>query len=1246
MTGNAKKRYEPVSSKVDFPQLETSVLEAWREADLTHRVDRERADAPLFVFYEGPPTANGSPGIHHVLSRSFKDVILRYKTMRGFRPLRRGGWDTHGLPVELEIEKELGISSKQEIEELGIEEFNRRCRESVFRYVGEWEAMTDRAGVWLDMDNAYVTYHNSYIESAWWVFKRLWDKGLVYEGYKVTPHCPRCVTSLSSHEVALGYQEDTPDPSIYIRFPAKEAQSMSYGASSSALAALGYDNGRWTAPRPAFIAWTTTPWTLTANCALAVGPDVTYVLSENDGGERAIVAEALAASVLGDGWHEVARCTGADLVGIEYDAPYGAFLSQRGHSHRVLPADYVSTADGTGIVHSAVAYGAEDAELGRAHGIETVHTVDVHGVLADDFPGGGTFVKDADKQLIRDLDERGLLFHDASPYKHTYPFCWRCGTPLLYYAKTSWYIRTTAMKDEMLAGNRGIEWVPEHIKEGRFGEWLRNNVDWSVSRERYWGTPIPIWRCAEDPRHIAVAGSTADLAERVTDETRGLLDGLDLHRPYVDRVELRCGEPGCGGTMQRVTEVADAWYDSGAMPFAQWEYPVTVPGPHGEEVTLNSVDDLIASPLFPANYITEAVDQTRGWFYSLLALSTLITGKPSYESCLVLGLILDGKGEKMSKSKGNVVDPWTVMNEHGADALRWYLFTAAPAGDARRFSPDLVKETLRQFLLTLWNTYSFYVTYANIDGFDPDAHAEYWKDGRVGEPTLAAPPPNELDRWIVSELNGLVAQVADDLDSLNPTGAGRRIQEFVNLLSNWYVRRSRRRFWKAENDDDKTWAYVTLYSCLLTLDKLIAPMTPFVADAIFRNLAPRTGDADETKHVVPAEAGTSPGPLSPRERAGVRVPGGAVDGGSASGGTAPVVPAEAGTSPGSLSPRDRAGVRVPGGAVDGGRASGGTAPVVPAEAGTSPDSLSPRDRAGVRGADEPRSVHLEMYPDTDPALTDETLDRAVRLAMRIASLGRNARSRSGVKVRQPLARVLVSPRAGDEELLPLIESQVLDELNVKAMEVAEAESFATFSLKPNLPVLGPKLGASMGAARQAIAGADAAAVAAAIRSGGYGSIEIGGFTFDPGDFLVEVEDKPGVTAASEGPLLVGIDTTLTPELEAEGTSREFVHRVQNMRKSAGFAIEDRIVTYVVPAPPSVVPAPPSVVPAPPSVVPAKAGTSPPSLPASLAAQEAYIRQETLSDALHASTPPSGAYTEEHEIDGATLTVGVARVVRS
>ena len=1102
---SGEKRYKPVSSKVNFPDVEAAILERWRDEDLLREVERVRAGAPLFVFYEGPPTANGSPGIHHVLSRSFKDVILRYKTMRGFRPVRRGGWDTHGLPVELEVEKELGISSKQEIEAFGIEEFNRRCRESVFRYVGDWEAMTERAGVWLDMDDAYVTYNNSYIESAWEVFKRLWDQGLVYEDYRVTPHCPRCATSLSSHEVALGYQENTPDPSVYVRFPTSEAPSLRHGASAEALARLGYDGERWTASRPSFLAWTTTPWTLTANLALAVGPNERYVLAESEEtGERVIVASALAERVLGEGWTAADEFSGAEFTGVEYDAPYVS-PSLRGHAHRVLPADYVTTADGAGVVHTAVAYGAEDAELGRAHSFDTVHTVDLHGVVADGFPGAGKFVKEADRDIIRDLDERGLLFRDASPYRHTYPFCWRCGTPLLYYAKTSWHIRTTARKEEMLAGNRAINWVPGHIKEGRFGEWLRNNVDWSVSRERYWGTPIPIWRCVEHPERIVVAGSVADLAERATDETRPLLNGLDLHRPFVDRIELRCG---CGGVMRRVPEVADAWYDSGAMPFAQWDYPVTVQGPGGAEVALNDMDDLIASPLFPAHYITEAVDQTRGWFYSLLALSTLIAGKPSYESCLVLGLILDGNGEKMSKSRGNVVDPWAVMNEHGADALRWYLFTAAPAADARRFSSDLVKETLRQFLLTLWNTYSFFVTYANIDGFDPSAHSAYWKDGRVGSPALAGAPPNELDRWIVSELNGLTAAVAADLDALNPTGAGRRIQEFVNLLSNWHVRRSRRRFWKAENDDDKTWAYATLYSCLLTLAKLIAPLTPFVADEMFRNLAPD-------------------------------------------------------------------------------------------------------------GAE--RSVHLEDFPEADASLVDGRLDRAVRLAMRIASLGRNARSRSGVKVRQPLSRVLVCLRLEDAELLPLVSPQIVDELNVKALETAEADEIAAFSIKPNLPVLGPKLGARIGEARSAVASADAAAVAGEIRNGR--SVEIGGFTFEPGDLLVETSDRPGVAAASDGALIVGMDVALTPELRAEGVAREFVHCVQNMRKAAGFEIEDRIVAYVS----------------------AAVSGSADEVLGALAAQEEYVRRETLSEELRIGEPPSpSAHVEEHTLEGAALIVGVAR----
>ncbi len=1103
-----RKRYEPVSSRVSFPQLEESVLEHWREADVFRQVDSVRGEAPLFVFYEGPPTANGSPGIHHVLSRSFKDVILRYKTMKGFRPLRRGGWDTHGLPVELEVEKELGLSTKQEIEQFGIEEFNRRCRESVFRYVGDWEAMTQRAGVWLDMDDAYVTYDNSYIESAWWVFKRLWDMGLVYEDYKVTPHCPRCVTSLSSHEVALGYQENTPDPSIYVRFPASETQTTEFGASPDALARLGCPGGVWAAARPAFIAWTTTPWTLTANVALAVGPGEEYVLAESgESGERAIVALVLMGAVLGDGWREVARFTGAELAGVRYDAPYVS-PDLGGHAHRVLTADYVSTDDGTGIVHTAVAYGAEDAELGKAHGFPTVHTVDSRGVVMDGFPGSGKFVKEADADLIRDLDARGLLHRDASPYLHTYPFCWRCSQPLLYYAKASWYIRTTARKEEMVEANRTIHWAPNHIQEGRFGEWLRNNVDWAVSRERYWGTPIPIWRCENDPAHVRVVGGVAQIEERATDETRGLLDGLDLHRPFIDRVELNCD--ACDGVMRRVPEVADAWYDSGAMPFAQWNYPATVKGPGGKEITLNGVDDLIASPLFPANYITEAVDQTRGWFYSLLALSTLIAGKPSYESCLVLGLILDGAGEKMSKSRGNVVDPWEVMKAHGADALRWSLFTAAPAADARRFSPALVQETLRQFLLTFWNTYSFFVTYANIDGFDADASAAWWKDRQVGSPALAVQPPNELDRWIISELNDLVRQVDRDLDALNPTSAGRRIQEFTDLLSNWYVRRSRRRFWKPASergDEDKTSAYVSLYSCLLTLSKLIAPLAPFVADAVYRNLAPRS-------------------------------------------------------------------------ALD--------------------------------------SVHLDDFPEADASLIDDRLDRAIRLAMRIASLGRSARSKSKVKVRQPLARVLVSPRDGEEELLPLIESQVLDELNVKAMEVAPPEAVAGFTLKPNLPVLGPKLGANMGAARSAIAAADPAAVAAALRASG-GAVELGGFTFAADDLLVEMDDRSGIASAAEGGaagLLVGVDTALTPELEAEGLARELVHRVQNMRKSAGFEIEDRIATYVADADPSIAEV--------------------------FRAHAAYYEQETLSQPVREGAAPSGAHTEQLDIDGARVTIALAR----
>ena len=1093
------RRLEPVSSKVSFPQLEERVLRRWKEEDTFHRVDEVRRASPRFVFYEGPPTANGSPGIHHVLSRAFKDAVLRYKTMKGFRTLRRGGWDTHGLPVELEVEKELGLNSKQEIEQYGIEEFNRRCRESVFRYVKEWEAMTERAGVWLDMDDAYITYENSYIETCWWVFKQLWDRGLVYEGYKVTPHCPRCVTSLSSHEVALGYQEDTPDPSVYIRFRLKEKQGHGNSAPGAVLERLGYDQHRetWAQEWPSVLAWTTTPWTLTANVALAVAPDEEYVLVEAPQGqlqERLLLGRTLLDRAAGEGWRVLEAFTGQELVGLQYEP---AFPSEelRDHTHAVVAADFVTMDEGTGVVHTAPAYGAEDQELGRALGLPTMHTVDLRGVLQAGFPGAGKFVKEADEELMRDLEGRGLLFR-REVYRHTYPFCWRCNTPLLYYAKVSWYIETTQVKDQMVKGNRGIHWYPEHIKEGRFGEWLRNNVDWAISRERYWGTPLPIWRC-ESCGHADCIGNVAELGERATDDTKPLVEGLDLHRPYVDRVHLRCSS--CGGVMHRVPEVADAWYDSGAMPFAQWKYPREVLG-----IELEDASALVRSELYPAEYIVEAVDQTRGWFYSLLALSTLITGQPSYRNVISLGLILDETGEKMSKSKGNMVNPWTVLQDQGADALRWYLFTASPAGNSRRFSSSLVQDTLRRFLLTLWNTYSFFVTYANIDGFDPQAHASLWI-GEVGGPSLASKSPNELDRWAISELNSLVETVTQEMDGYSPTDAGRRIEEFVESLSNWYVRRSRRRFWKGEDDEEKLWAHVTLYTCLVTLSKLVAPLAPFVADEMYRNLA----------------------------------------------------------SEGS-----------------------------------------------------PSSVHLTDFPVADASMVDGTLERAVQLAMRAASLGRAARSKAKVKVRQPLARALVHLRPEDLHLLPMIESEIADELNVKAVEQASGEAMAAFRIRPNLPLLGPKYGARMSAVTAALEAVDPSVVAAEVRSGK--PVTVGGFTLEPEELLVGIEELPGLAVATEATseLMVAVDTRLTPELEEEGVARELVHRIQNVRRNAGLEIDDRITTYL-----------------------SGAGEQ---MRAVIARHEEYIQGETLSVELVLEQPPQGVYVEEQEVEGNSLKMGVRR----
>jgi isoleucyl-tRNA synthetase len=780
--------FEPVDPKQSFPELEERVLARWREEGVFERSLEARADAPVWSFYEGPPTANGRPGSHHVLARVFKDVYPRYKTMCGFRVPRKAGWDCHGLPVELEVEKQLGISSKQEIEEFGIAEFNRRCRESVFEYVEDWNKLTERIGFWIDLDDPYVTLEDDYIESVWWSLKQLWDKGRLYEGHKVVPYCPRCGTALSSHEVALGY-EDVKDPSIYVRFPLLGDDGSESGES--------------------LLVWTTTPWTLPGNVAVAAAPEVTYVRARV-GAEIVVVAEPLIEKVLGEGAEELDRFPGTDLVGRRYRGP--VFVLEDGgpaNAFTVLAGDFVTTEDGTGLVHIAPAFGEDDYRVAAEAGIfdptdagTLYNPVGLDGKFTTQVSGfGEKFVKDPEvtAALIADLEQRGLLFREQV-YEHAYPHCWRCGTPLLYYAKSSWYVATSQARDSLLANNEEIGWHPEHIKHGRFGKWLENNVDWALSRDRYWGTPLPIWECTgEDCDGRFCAGSVAELRERARETVPD-----DLHRPYIDGVTLDCER--CGSIMRRVVSVIDTWYDSGAMPFAQFHYPF-----EGKEEF---------EERFPADYICEAQDQTRGWFYTLLAESTLLFDTSSYKNCVCLGLILDPEGQKMSKSRGNVVDPWDVLNAHGADAFRWYYLTAQQPWAGYRFSVDTVGESVRQFLLTLWNTYSFWVLYANAENLGPEDFA--------GAPETA----NDLDRWALSRLQATTATVRERMDAYDCTAAGRAIADYVEELSNWYVRLSRRRFWEGDRA-----AFATLRHCLLETTAMLAPFIPFLADEIHRNLA-------------------------------------------------------------------------------------------------------------------------------------------------------------------------------------------------------------------------------------------------------------------------------------------------------------------------------------------------------------------------------------------------------------------------
>jgi isoleucyl-tRNA synthetase len=1047
--------FKPVSSRLNITLLENEILRFWKQNDIFHKSMEAKEDGPEYIFYEGPPSANGKPGVHHVLARVFKDMFPRYKSMNGYHVSRRGGWDTHGLPVEIEMEKRLGFSNKQDIENYDIAKFNEHCKDSVFNYIQEWEKLTDRIGYWVDLDDAYITYKNSYIESVWWLLKSIWDKGLLYQGFKVVPYCPRCGTPLSDHEVAQGYAQAT-DPSIFVRMPLVDEENTS------------------------LLVWTTTPWTLPGNVAVAAHPDIEYVkvgLGEGANREYLILARPLLAKVLGDQQYEVVKTfKGKQLKGKHY-RPLFTFMPVEKDAHYIVLADFVTVDDGTGLVHLAPAFGADDMQMSIEYDLPILMTVNESGRFTSDVrPWAGMWVKDADPLIINDLEQRGLMF-DVGTYEHTYPFCWRCDTPLLYYARSTWYIRTSALKDRLVALNEKINWYPEYIKHGRFGNWLENNIDWALGRERYWGTPLPVWEC-ETCHHQLCVGSVAELSQLAGRD----LSDLDLHRPYVDNVHLVC--PECNGRMSRVQELIDVWFDSGSMPVAQWHYPFE----HVEKF----------KEQFPADFICEAVDQTRGWFYTLHAISTLVFDSNCFENVISLGMILDKDGQKMSKSRGNVVDPWDVIDQHGADAFRWYLYTASPPGQERRFSEELVGEVVRTFTLTLWNTYSFFVTYANLDEWSPtqDVRPEY----------------SDLDRWLRSSLHALVRDVTEAYETYNVTAATRPIEKFVDQLSNWYLRRSRRRYWKTESDSDKAAAYATLYEALKTLAYLLAPTMPFMAEEMYRNL------------VLEVEP------------------------------------------------------------------------------------------------EAPASVHLAEWPGYDPDLIDESLNRDMVTVMKLASLGHAARNSENMKVRQPLAEAaFVVGNADEQRVVADYADLLIDELNVKEVSLLGSASEAVlFSLNPLPKQLGQRFKSLFPKVRQKLLELPADKSARKLLDGETLTIIVDGEDYEitPDEVEVRAEAKEGYAVASEGAYLAALVTELTPELVNEGLVREFVRRVQSLRKDADFDIADRIHLYY---------------------------TASEGLTDAIQSFEDYIKEETLAREITAGENPEGLPMLQDEFDDESVRISIEKL---
>ena len=784
--------YKKVPTTLNFVEREKETLKFWKDNQIFEKSVQLRQGAPAYTFFDGPPTANGKPHIGHVLTRAMKDIIPRYKTMRGYDVLRKAGWDTHGLPVELEVEKELGLDGKEQIEQYGVIPFIQKCKESVWKYKGEWEVMSDRMGFWADMDNPYITYDNDYIESEWWALKAIYEKGLLYKGHKIVPYCPRCGTALSSHEVAQGYKE-VKETSATVRFRVPDEENTY------------------------FLAWTTTPWTLPSNVSLCVNPDVTYAYVRVDGKETLIMAKDLIEAVLeGHDTEIIKEVVGRELEYKHYEPLFECTRKAAGgkDAFYVMVDDYVTTTDGTGIVHNAPAFGEDDYRVCKKYDLPFVQMVDSKGEMCGGTPWDGVFVKKADPMVLKDLDERGLLF--AAPrFEHSYPFCWRCDTPLIYYARSSWFIAMTKVKDRLIDYNRRINWIPETIKEGRMGNFLENVIDWGISRERYWGTPLPVWVCDKCGK-IHVVGSRKELSELT-----GCDENVELHKPYVDPLTWKCE---CGGTMRREPVVIDCWFDSGSMPFAQWHYP------------FENKDKF--QRRYPANFISEAIDQTRGWFYTLSAIAACLFDSPAFLNCIVLGHVQDKEGRKMSKHIGNVVDPWVLLDNQGADAVRWYFYTSSMPWLPNRFSAEAVSESQRKYMGTFWNTYAFYILYADIDNFDPTRHK------------LVRENLTPMDRWILSRLNTLIGHVEAYLDDLKMTEAGREMQDFMDDLSNWYVRRCRERYWGKDMTPDKEAAYMTLYTVLRTMALISAPFTPFMSETMYQNMV-RTVDksAPESIHL-------------------------------------------------------------------------------------------------------------------------------------------------------------------------------------------------------------------------------------------------------------------------------------------------------------------------------------------------------------------------------------------------------------